>query len=267
MQITNLIRREFFVPRRAAGLLVISILITTLAFCLVVGAQGNLLQLAGEGAFREMLLDAPPPPSRGALVGASIVGVRLDGPPSDFDPKGVRVLLGQGHAVKDLLCVRFISRDGRYSAQARYRLVSGVGPIPVLETKTSYEKQLAGYRSTDMAIMARSARSCDDSKGGDLFAVVLGPTSNSPLVVLINGGDARVRAQLGQNNNAVTQAVVCTPVMGQVRVGFTQECRLNLPSNFEPGSYQLSIGETASTGEISVHTYGLTLYRAANDSK
>ena len=260
-------RGESWPRQSTVAILVPFALFASLAIHSVVLAQGSLLQLAGDTAFREMLLDAPPPPARGAVVGASIVGLRLDSPPSEFDPKGIRVLLGKGDALKDFLCVRFISRDGRYSAQARYRLASGVGPAPVLETKTSYEKQLAGYKSSDIAIMARSATSCDDPKGGDLFAVAFGAPSNGQLVVLINGGDARVRAQLGQNNKAVTQPVVCSLAPGQVRVGFTQECRLNLPPNIAPGSYQLSIGETASTGEINVQTRGLVLYSAANNTK
>jgi hypothetical protein len=255
-------------PRcRIAGVLAVVALILLGEIGGLALANGSLLQLAGDSAFREMLLDAPPPPSRGATVGASIVGLRLESPSRDFDPRAIRVLLGHSDAVRNFLCVRFISRDGRYSAQARYKLAPDVATMPVLETRTTYQKQLSAYQSSDIAIMARSAKSCDDPKGGDIFAVALGAPSYSQIVILLNGGEARVRAQLGQNNKAVTQAVICNPLTGDVRVGFTQECRLNLPSDIQPGSYQLSIGETASTGEIVVRTNGLIIYRAADDAR
>lgn len=222
-------------------------------------AEDGVLQLAGPGSFREMMMDGPPATWRGATVGASIVGVHFDGQSADFNPKSIRVLLGAVAGVPDFLCVRLISRDGRYSAQARYKLSSGIGSEPLLETKTAYEKQLVGYKTSDIAIAARAAASCDNVKDGNLFAIDTGGARGGKLVVLMNGGNARLRAQLGQNNKPVTQPIVCEPVPGEVRVGFTQQCRLDLPKDIGAGAYQLSIGETSSNGAIAVKTYPLTL--------
>lgn len=223
-------------------------------------AQSAMLPLADADSFRETMLDKPAA-TRGVLVGANIVGIRLDAPARRYDPKEVRVGLGS-IPENEMLCVRFISRDGRYSAQGRYKLNTGTPPNPVLEVKSSYEKQLGGYRTTDMAILAQSAKTCDGPKNANLFAVDLGASQTDDIVVQINAGDARVRAQLGQNNAAVSDPVVCTPLADDVRAGFTQDCRLRPRGTWKPGVYQLSIGETASTGEISVKTFGLTLYRA-----
>lgn len=243
-----------------AAPIILGALIISLTGVSDIKAQSALLPLAGAGAFREMLLDVPPISARGALVGASIVGVHLEGQAINFNPKGIRVLLGAVGAEQGMLCVRLISRDGRYAAQARYKLGPDVAKAPLLETKTNYEKQLASYKSSDIAIAARSSASCDDQKDANLFAVDLGASPSGHLVVLMNGGNTRLRVQLGRNNKAVTQPVVCTPVAGEVRVGFAQECRIELPPGLASGAYQLSVGETASTGEIAVHTHGLTLY-------
>ena len=230
---------------------------------MVASAEDGVLQLAGAGSFREMLLDGPPAAWRGAVVGASIVGVHYRSDVTEFNPKSVRVLLGSLEGANDFLCVRFISRDGRYSAQARYKLAAGAGGEPLLETKTAYEKLLTAYKTSDIAISARSAKSCDNQKDSTLFAVDGGGTRQRQLVVLMNGGNARIRAQLGQSSKALTPPVLCEFVGGEVRVGFTQECRIDLPRDAMAGAYQLSIGETASTGEIAVKTYPITLYGPA----
>jgi hypothetical protein len=236
---------------------------SVLSFGDVALAEDGVLQLAGAGSFREMLLDGPPAAWRGAVVGASIVGVHYRSQVTEFNPKSVRVLLGAADGKNDFLCVRFISRDGRYSAQARYKLAPSVGGEPLLETKTAYEKLLTAYKTSDIAISARSAKSCDNPKDGTLFAIDGGGARQRQLVVLMNGGNARIRAQLGQNSKALTQPVLCELVGGEVRVGFTQECKIDLPSDVMAGGYQLSIGETASTGEVAVKTYPITLYGPA----
>ena len=227
-------------------------------------AQDAKLALADSDGFQEMMLDQAPK-TRGMVVGASIVGLRFDSPARRYDPREIRVALGRAPS-NDLLCVKFLSRDGRYSAQGRYKLGPTTPADPVLEVKTSFEKQLGGYNTTDMAILAQTAKSCDGARNANLFAVDLGSSNSGEIVVQLNAGDGRVRAQLGQNNSAVSDAAVCAPVAGEVRAGFTQDCRLHPRTELKPGLYQLSIGETASTGEIVVKTYGLTLYRAASKS-
>ena len=247
--------------RCAVFCLLTSVGLTSLAVVPGALAQGAVLPLAeGPAAFREMLLDTAPSAMRGALVGVSIVGVRIDAPAREFDPKAVRVMLGDGDNGRDFLCVRYISRDGRYSAQARYKLSAGMNP-----SCGRPEQPMARNSKAMVSTTWRSwpsATTCDKPKEGSLFAVVPSEAAGAELVVMIAGEDARVRAQLGQNNKAVTAAVVCSPA-AVVRVGFTQECRIPLPPTLVSGKYQISIGETATTGEISVKTHPLVLYRPA----
>ena len=112
--------------------------------------------------------------------------------------------------------------------------------------------------------MARAATSCDDAKNSKFFAIDLGSGTKDQLVVQLEAGNARVRAQLGHNNQIMSEPVICAETGGNIRVGFTLECRLRLPADIQPGSYQLSIGETATTGETSVRTSGLELFNKSH---
>ena len=229
--------------------------------------SAGVLKLSAPEDFREAYLDTPPiaGKSRGLVVGATIVGLRIDGPAARFDPQGIRVALGPSVSGASQICVRVISRDGRYSARARYAVAAGVGAEPVLETRTGYANELSGYKSTDMAIAVRSANSCDDVKSATIYAVDMGAGPAKQLVVQLNAGEARTRAVIAKDKTQVTDAVLCQPL--EFGVGFSHECRLELPESVASGQYQLNIGETSSTGEISVRSYGLALYKAGLASK
>ncbi len=73
--------------------------------------------LTSREAFTETWLDSPPE-RRGAIVGSSIVGLRLDPATGVFDPEAVSIAIGDVPRGPDVLCIAMISRDGRYSAHA-----------------------------------------------------------------------------------------------------------------------------------------------------
>jgi hypothetical protein len=197
--------------------------------------------------FYEAFADAPSPEASRNIVGASIVGLRLDGPSHPFDPQAVRILFGDGLPKPDLLCARFLSRDGRYFARGQYKVAGVSGPAPLLDFNTRYRQQLGGYLTTDFATFAVAGKSCDDPKGSQLFVVDNGgPTDARQLVVQIRAGDARMHAQLGRDNVAVGPAVLCGRPANGPTVGYTVECSLPMPVPFHEGRYQLSIGETGS---------------------
>lgn len=223
-------------------------------------AQDGVLPLADQLSFRETMLDQPPlSRGHGLFIGATIVGLRLDGPIQKFDPNSVRVVLGESEFTNDLLCVRFISRDGRYAASARYKRDANVGTEPILETITAFTNQLTKYDTSEMAVVARAANSCDDSKNSKMFPIELGAGTSAQLVVQLEAGNARVRAQLKHDNQIVSGPDICAETGGDIRVGFTLECRLRLPADIKPGGYQLTIGETDTAGEVSVRAYALEL--------
>lgn len=227
-------------------------------------ANEQILQLAEP--FYEAFLDSPPPPPTRGVVGAAIVGLRLDGPGHPFEPRAVRILLGDISPRPDLLCAKFLSRDGRYFARGKYKLTGVNDPAPLLDFHTRYQQQLKEYATTDFAMFAVSGKSCDELKGAQLFVVHDGKASDArKLLVQIRAGDARVHAQLGRDNSAVGPAVLCERPANGPTVAYTAECALPLPTPFQAGRYQLSIGETGSGGEMVVKTYFLVLATAGKD--
>jgi hypothetical protein len=233
-----------------------------LAACLAAtAAQADSLLPATE--FKETYLDTPPL-SRGVVVGAHIVGLQVEGADRGFDVSKLHVALGDSTKSAPVLCVTLASRDGRYNAEASYGLAGASGASARLETRSAYAQKLSSYEASDIAMLAVPAKSCADAKTDNLTAVLLGSAEASNLVIQLAAGDARVRAQLGQNNKAISNPVVCQDPSDAVRIGFTKTCTIPLPLDLKPGQYQLSIGETASTGEIQVHTSLVTLVAPGN---
>src|SRR5262245_55645009 len=240
-----------------------AITLPTFTICLL-GLSGALaenyfLQLVEP--FFEAFFDGTPQSwgTRG-VVGASIVGLRLDEQARPFDPRSVRILLGDNSPKPQLLCARFLSRDGRYFARGRYKLTDTNDPAPLLDFQTRFGQQLKDYSTTDFAMLAVAGDSCDELRTSQLFVVHNGDGKNvRELIVLVRAGDARLHAQLSRNNAAVGPSVLCAPPTNGPMVGYTNECALPLPTPLESGSYQLSIGETGSNGEIVVSTYLVVL--------
>ncbi|MBV9078605.1 MAG: hypothetical protein JO048_14125 [Methylobacteriaceae bacterium] len=222
-----------------------------LAPCLVMAQDVKAIPL-DPGSFYETFLDTPIA-TRGALVGASIVGLRLASGSLPFDPTRLRLARVPDGAQP--ICLKIISRDGRYFARARYK-PAGTAEAP-FEYPSHVRDRLGTYREADMAV---AATNCADGKGQDFLAARYdadGP-GFSELVVQVRAGDARIRAQLGADNQPLGPAVICQPVRDGPSVGFSLECTLPLPAD-RAGKVQLSVGETGSSGEIAVKTYSVVL--------
>jgi hypothetical protein len=227
-------------------------------------AADEILQLSDAKAFYETYLDGPVTQRGGAVVGATVVGVRLAGPAAAFKPEQIRVPLGHGVARPESLCLRMLSRDGRYFARGQYRIAASAADAPRITFNSSYKDKLSAYQAADVAVsFTAGGKTCDERKPGQLFAAAL-DVAEAPdkLVLQVRAGDARVRAQLGQNNKAIGEAVLCEKRSGPA-IGFTHECALALPKPLAIGAYQLSVGETATAGDIAVKTFALILAPAA----
>jgi hypothetical protein len=222
-------------------------------------ASGQTLQLAEP--LQEIFLDGLPR-SRGtrSIGGAFLVGLRLDGRAHRFEPKAVRILLGDNVPKPDLLCVRILSRDGRYAARGQYKLAVASDPTPLLDFPTRYLERLKDYMTTDFAMIAVSGKSCDNLKQSHLFVVADGDATNArQLIVQLHTGDEPARVQLGRDNDLLGPAVPCDRPANGPTLGYTAECALRLPTGFHAGGYQLSIRETGSGGETTIKTYSLVL--------
>lgn len=216
-------------------------------------AQEAQLPLAGPNAFQEAFSDTPTS-SRATFVGATLVGVQFNPGDATFDPGKLRVHIS-GQPENANLCLKALSRDGKYSAQARYRLLQKAGSAPSLEFKTKYRDILTKYSSHDIALQAYVATSCNDMQGADLFVVDNG-RSDQQIVAQVRAGDARLRAQLGQAGKPVSPLILCTQPAGPT-VGYTAECKIPIDAIEQDGKYQLSIGETRSDGSVNVKVYPL----------
>ena len=232
--------------------------------CLDSGAWAAeaVLPLDGASAFHESFAEQDPAPARAATVGAALVGARIEGAPRSFLAALPEVALG-GADRRDLLCVRFLSRDGRYAAQARYRIAATTDPKAAIDYKTDYRTELSAYAASDMAVIARVGKSCESAKDLSVVPIFFGAAEAKEVVLQISAGDARVRAQLGLNNQPLGDPVLCTPPTRGPAIGFTAECRLPIPVVSHSERYQLSIGETGSSGGIAVRTYAIILPAAA----
>jgi hypothetical protein len=246
-------------------------LVVALAFgCGAASAQSTptVLKLQDANAFVEGYLDQPPVPTRGLTgstrgitVGTTLVGVTLDGAAAPFDPGNVRVRLGSGApAPGESLCLKVISRDGRYFARAQYAAAAGGDPAPKVEFRTAYQAVLSGYSNRDVATTAYRAQNCNSQNGAQFVASQLAPGAAGALLLQIRAGEARVRAQLAQGTTPVGDAVLCTGYDSGTTVGFSAKCEIKLPPGVKSGQFQIIIGETSSTGDIKTRTYPLTLW-------
>jgi hypothetical protein len=251
-----MIRAGWF-ERRVAAAGCVALLQVAPAMC-----ADQVLQLADDKSFYESYLDTPPV-TRGRVVGATIVGLRLQGATTAFRPGDLRIALGRGTR-PEILCLRVLSRDGRYFARAQYRTAGISDDEPRVDFRSSYQDKLAAYGSGDIAVSVVGAdKACDERKAGQFLAATLERTdAPEGLVIQVRAGDARIRAQLGRNNAAIGAAVLCDKRAGPA-IGFTHECAIALPKPLSPGVYQLSLGETAASGEIAVKTHTLLLAPAA----
>jgi hypothetical protein len=231
--------------------------------CAAFGADG-VLPLVNRSAFYEVYLDDPPSPAtRAGTVGAVIVGMRLDTGPTKFSPDHLRILLGSAKLDRGTLCLKIISRDGKYFARGLYRLEDTNGVVITPEFPSKYANRISDYDVADVAVSAVRSPSCDDVKDADYVPVVYDTRMPAPkLVVQLRAGDARLRAQIGsERNETFGPAVLCSPLIDGPTIGFTTECALPLPDNLSGGAIKLSIGETGARGEIVVKTYPVRLRR------
>ncbi|MGY3698657.1 hypothetical protein ACVIGA_008799 [Bradyrhizobium sp. USDA 3240] len=222
---------------------------------------GQSLSLSGPTNFYEAYLDEPQTRTRAGLVGHVIVGIRLGDIPQPFLARDIAVHTGQHQDGLENVCLRFLSRDGRYFARGVYGLAPNSGPSSLVKFHTQYANRLDAYATNDIAISAFYSNDCNESTAGYRFATSQDASANAESVVVqLRAGDARLTAQLGRNNAPSGIAVLCHPTTTTgPTIGFTHECVLPFPASTTSGVYELRIGETGSDGGIKVKTYSMVL--------
>jgi hypothetical protein len=219
-------------------------------------AQGDRARLAlsNPNAFDERFSAKPVSgSSRGQRDAELLVGIRLSNTDSRFDPASIRVALGGDKAASGNICVRIITRDGRYSATATY-LSQTRFKAPAIDAPTRYARELKVYRVSDLAVTAFVAPNCDIARAGELYATIIGkPENGSSLIVHVNASTSRIRAQLLKGGKESGAPVMCQQVEKTPRIGFTDECRLQAPD--QAGTYRLVLTETAMNGSMQQRSF------------
>jgi hypothetical protein len=191
--------------------------------------NGQVLPLSGSKGFYEIYLDKPlvERPRGPSGVGPIIVGISADNGRKPFRPQNARVLIGERHDSLKEVCIRVLSRDGRYFAQNLYRIESDSGPSPLFEFHSNYIAQLSEYTTNDIAILALNDSLCKESLIVNHY-VIAHNQADMPktIIVQVRAGDARLHAQLGIDGTASGPAILCANIINGPTIGFTHECAI-----------------------------------------
>lgn len=223
------------------------------------------LPLVSPSAFREILASGPVSGTRSKhRIVDPLVGLRSGTPDGGFDAHVLRVAIGATPPA-GVLCMKVLSRDGRYSASAQYRTSAATAPVPRVEAPTAYGDQLKAFRSTDMAVQLFMAPGCDSAKATALYAAVIGPPNfGDHVIVQVNAPASRVRAQFARGGQRLGESALCKAIDSGPRVGFTAECRLSIVADIDKGNVSLVLNETRSDGQGEQRTYPVVLQKPAN---
>jgi hypothetical protein len=218
-------------------------------------AQGLSLNTA---SFKEALL-AQPPPTRSSLRAVdTLVGVRAVSSGA-FEMRNIRLGLGTTDKAVEL-CFKAISRDGRYTASARFNRAPGKESHAAVDIPTKFGDALKAYAVGDMSVQGFVAPDCALSKATELMVTANGEPKGGveDIIVQVNAPSSRVRAQLMNRDKPLSDPVLCESVPDGPRTGFTAECRLKAAA----GLLTLVLTETTSTGFGQRSTYPLRVLGA-----
>ncbi len=158
-----------------------------------------------------------------AVSGGVVVGLRLGDTSGKLDPENVRFAMTQ----KTLVCVRALTRDGRYSANNEYTITSTqtAKSVRISPVTRKHRAALSGYDGRDYALKVFEAKGSDCIPDGALHFPQLGTGANADvLTIMINASSRRVTLEAP----AGAADVVCGAPAGGARIAFDQECRVNV---------------------------------------
>jgi len=138
-----------------------------------------------------------------------------------------------------IICVRSISRDGRYSANIAYTIGLGQrsgGPLPLNPLTKRYDDVLTSYPEEQIAIRAFLAVDQTCSPAGALNLPILtgAEQGSDKLVVDVNGKSQAARTELFELSDSGDEAkalasAVCDRAGSGALISFDLVCTLRLP--------------------------------------
>jgi len=208
--------------------------------CMMAAGVAQTPQLRPE-RFSESLTD------RVRTSGTLLAGVFLGDARDSFQPDAIHLPLrsvtgGLG------ICLRVVSRDGRYRGLAEYRLPGEVVPMPRLDFTSEYKPVLSRMAPGQIAIRATRSAVCSDITEGPVIPAIMGaaqtmPGSRRNLVALLNPGEAQVTARLlnAQREGLGGSTVRCSRFTEGVSIVFSHMCELPLPAQFAAAQIVLEL--------------------------
>ncbi len=127
------------------------------------------------------------------------------------------------------LCVRVLTRDGRYWALNGYVLQRAVEDRLKFETSSKFGKELRErFKAEDAVVKVIAAKDCQETSSGALIPAIP-PASQSldTLNVFINATGSRVAARIMDAKAKTLASGVCVQARSEI-ISYTAECRFPL---------------------------------------
>ena len=128
------------------------------------------------------------------------------------------------------VCVRAVTKDGRFSASNVYRLASpehisraaAAGKAHLLPVTRNYKENLSNYSMDDLAVsaFAEGKDGCIPGVNPYLPQIVASSPGSAALTILVNSGGRT--SHLIHNSSKTT--VSCNPLPGGARIAYNQKC-------------------------------------------
>ncbi|MGO7000461.1 hypothetical protein [Rhizobium leguminosarum] len=159
-----------------------------------------------------------------AVSGGVVVGLRIGEATGKLVVDNVQVV----GASQSTVCVRAVTRDGRFSSNNKYVVqgASRAARLRLLPITTHYSKILSDYDSSDYAlkVFAAAGNDCLPKDALNLPQIVPDASSRDVLTLLINSSSRRVSLE----DVPGAPAARCNPISAGARIAFDHECRLDI---------------------------------------
>ena len=171
-------------------------------------------------SFRENFDEAVP------VTGNIVVGLRMGNGSGRVSAEDTFLAPPEGMNV----CVRAVTKDGRFSASNIYRfaspeyvsLAAAVGKAHLLPVTRKYKESLSKYASDDLAVCAftESKEGCTPGVTPYLPQIVTSELGAAALTVFVNSGGRTSRL----THNLSKTTVQCNPLSEGARIAYNQKC-------------------------------------------
>ena len=188
------------------------------------------------------------PTSGGVLVGLSLVGAGPSSAPFDLDRLELAMLPN-----RNSMCIKIISRDGRYTADGAYRL-TGTTYLPVTaSTGWQYRKELSVYNYNDIAPISYSSQRCAKAAAREFRPAKLSANPSRLIAHINSQRSTSLQARLMKGDEVASVGECSKPGSGASRA-FDSICYFSGIAELK-GLYDLKVRRLPRSGPPRVETF------------